>query len=423
MIKKPEEATEETKPKESVTEVTPKEEAQQQQQQIAITETKEEDTIETAKAEEAKGTTTVREQQQQQQQVMNLPGHPTGPAPVHPISQPIAATSSPATTTTTRTTTSVSSTSININTNEKRKREHRRKDSQRSASFMEKGPGGLPLETDPSPDPQTAGGPWPMTPSVWFSRGDPTPLVNAIREAEGRHAWGSPELVDYWTTRELPREAWAFTKKGALRKELRRKSLISVKAAVKAGYTVECSALSTTHKYPELDRAIVSGAEDDYPYYAEFVAPHPHTNYVAAQVPCVISIESPHRGSSRGAPVRAVVRTASGTKRLLLPPKGSLKALVGLSPFLGSCTIKKAASTALPAALVKYEAANIVTTHKIGVLYCGPGECTENELFGATAGSPAYEEFLAFLGDRITLQGWKQYRGGLDVTSNTTGKE
>lgn len=30
-------------------------------------------------------------------------------------------------------------------------------------------------------------------------------------------------------------------------------------------------------------------------------------------------------------------------------------------------------------------------------------------------GSQAWEEFLDFLGERIPLQGWKNYRAGLDV--------
>ena len=36
---------------------------------------------------------------------------------------------------------------------------------------------------------------------------------------------------------------------------------------------------------------------------------------------------------------------------------------------------------------------------------------------------PAMEEFLAFLGEKITLEGWEGFRGGLDVRSNTTGKK
>ncbi len=33
------------------------------------------------------------------------------------------------------------------------------------------------------------------------------------------------------------------------------------------------------------------------------------------------------------------------------------------------------------------------------------------------AGSPDWEQFLAFLGDRVTLKGWERFAGGLDVKS------
>lgn len=36
-------------------------------------------------------------------------------------------------------------------------------------------------------------------------------------------------------------------------------------------------------------------------------------------------------------------------------------------------------------------------------------------------GSPAFEEFLDFLGQRVRLKGFDQYRGGLDVRGDTTG--
>ncbi len=39
------------------------------------------------------------------------------------------------------------------------------------------------------------------------------------------------------------------------------------------------------------------------------------------------------------------------------------------------------------------------------------------DLLSSEAGSPAFEEFLDFLGERIKLKGWTFYKGGLDVKS------
>lgn len=59
----------------------------------------------------------------------------------------------------------------------------------------------------------------------------------------------------------------------------------------------------------------------------------------------------------------------------------------------------------------------------IGVLYSKSGQTYEDQQFNNEFGSPAFDEFLNFLGDRILTQGWLGYRGDLDVKTNTTGKE
>jgi len=55
------------------------------------------------------------------------------------------------------------------------------------------------------------------------------------------------------------------------------------------------------------------------------------------------------------------------------------------------------------------------------VLYCKDEQTKESEMFCNVQTSPEYDEFLDFLGDRIQLQGWTGYRGGLDVKNNSTG--
>ena len=39
------------------------------------------------------------------------------------------------------------------------------------------------------------------------------------------------------------------------------------------------------------------------------------------------------------------------------------------------------------------------------------------------AGSERFLQFLSLLGDRVTLQHWRGYSGGLDVRANMTGEE
>jgi hypothetical protein len=48
-----------------------------------------------------------------------------------------------------------------------------------------------------------------------------------------------------------------------------------------------------------------------------------------------------------------------------------------------------------------------------GVLYQKYGQTSEEELFGNASTSPAFDEFLGVLGDRIKLEMFDGYRGGL----------
>ncbi len=58
-----------------------------------------------------------------------------------------------------------------------------------------------------------------------------------------------------------------------------------------------------------------------------------------------------------------------------------------------------------------------MANYKFGILYAKEGQIDENDMFGNTQTSAAFEEFLELIGDKIPLQGWTKYRGGLDVKS------
>lgn len=42
-------------------------------------------------------------------------------------------------------------------------------------------------------------------------------------------------------------------------------------------------------------------------------------------------------------------------------------------------------------------------------------------MFNHKDGSADFDDFLKLLGDKIVLQGWQRFRGGLDVLHNTKG--
>ncbi|XP_057702156.1 rap1 GTPase-activating protein 1 isoform X12 [Corythoichthys intestinalis] len=73
--------------------------------------------------------------------------------------------------------------------------------------------------------------------------------------------------------------------------------------------------------------------------------------------------------------------------------------------------------------IVTFDEHVINNNFKFGVIYQKFGQTTEEEVFGNMEESPAFVEFLEFLGQKIELHDFKGFRGGLDVTHGQTGTE
>ncbi|XP_053281634.1 rap1 GTPase-activating protein 1 isoform X2 [Pleuronectes platessa] len=73
--------------------------------------------------------------------------------------------------------------------------------------------------------------------------------------------------------------------------------------------------------------------------------------------------------------------------------------------------------------IVTFDEHVINNNFKFGVVYQKFGQTSEEELFGNSDESPAFVEFLEFLGEKIELHNFKGFRGGLDVTHGQTGAE
>ncbi|XP_041809796.1 rap1 GTPase-activating protein 1 isoform X6 [Chelmon rostratus] len=73
--------------------------------------------------------------------------------------------------------------------------------------------------------------------------------------------------------------------------------------------------------------------------------------------------------------------------------------------------------------IVTFDEHVISNNFKFGVIYQKFAQTSEEELFGNMEESPAFVEFLEFLGHKIELHDFKGFRGGLDVTHGQTGTE
>ncbi|KAJ6656828.1 hypothetical protein lerEdw1_003159 [Lerista edwardsae] len=73
--------------------------------------------------------------------------------------------------------------------------------------------------------------------------------------------------------------------------------------------------------------------------------------------------------------------------------------------------------------IVTFDEHILSNNFKFGVIYQKLGQTSEEELFSTTEESPAFAEFLEFLGQTVQLQDFKGFRGGLDVAHGQTGAE
>jgi hypothetical protein len=118
-----------------------------------------------------------------------------------------------------------------------------------------------------------------------------------------------------------------------------------------------------------------------------------------------------------------------GIQRFLVPEihcssvQDMIKYTKGIFPEVSAIKLAEVAHPELPKCLVDYERKDIVRHYKFGILYVKEGQTDENDMFGNNDTSEQFDDFLHWIGERVKLQGWTGYRGGLDVKNNSTGTE
>lgn len=167
-------------------------------------------------------------------------------------------------------------------------------------------------------------------------------------------------------------------------------------------------------------------------YYEKYFFGEAHANWYADDDfigPVVISIQSEGQGEDKHrANSRVLIRTkktdiwdfveASSSNNMFseLRDKGENK-------WLQELKFKRIKSADFPFSLLTVERKLRLQHMKFGVLYVKPGQTTDDEILSNNETITAFTEFLDFLGERIVLEGWNKFSGGLDVKHNTTGKE
>lgn len=160
-------------------------------------------------------------------------------------------------------------------------------------------------------------------------------------------------------------------------------------------------------------------------YYTDMLADDDHRNFVALDKeigPIVISIQRQRKGRDGrvNANSRILIRTRNSDEWLFLPSrphtKDILASLKKEQPNLAKIKFEQVKNEVISQELIKLESVlSFKTNLKVGVLYVKDNQKDENNMFGNKEMTPAFDEFLDFIGERIELKEWSHFSGGLDT--------
>jgi hypothetical protein len=138
---------------------------------------------------------------------------------------------------------------------------------------------------------------------------------------------------------------------------------------------------------------------------------------------CIVAASPDVRGDRR-----VIIYHSSGTHKRIIPAyrvaSGEKEAIQAAVARVAGVNIELRRVDAVPLLqeeLLTYEHTQMIKNFKFGVLNCRDGQTDEADIYGNMEVSPAYEEFLQFLGNRLPLRGWSGYKGGLDVKKDVSG--
>ncbi|CAB3234010.1 unnamed protein product [Arctia plantaginis] len=170
--------------------------------------------------------------------------------------------------------------------------------------------------------------------------------------------------------------------------------------------------------------------DDTAKYYRRFFLGMEHINLVGFDDnlgPVVMSLKNEHMAGQDQ--TRILLRLCTETMYGLIPTPRSgimpspLRMAKMLNEQVNILNLNAVMCLNASSLIAAYDEHVLVNCFKFGVLYQTYGQTTEEQLFGNNETSPAFEEFLDMLGQRIKLKDHKGYRGGLDIINGHTGTE
>ncbi|XP_026678867.1 rap1 GTPase-activating protein 1 isoform X2 [Diaphorina citri] len=195
------------------------------------------------------------------------------------------------------------------------------------------------------------------------------------------------------------------------------------------GYENESRQNSNSHQHgPTAPWRSKIECDDTAKCYRRFFLGREHSNFVGVDNelgPVLLSTKTELVGNQSH--TRLLLRLKTGTVHELLPPNCANASPQTMARLVNEqLTCSSLTPVLCPQAsslIAAYDEHVLVSQFKFGVLYQRHGQITEEELFANKHTSPAFDQFLNLLGQRILLKDHKGYRGGLDTQFRQTGEQ
>jgi len=211
---------------------------------------------------------------------------------------------------------------------------------------------------------------------------------------------------------------------------------MALKVSSAVGYLVEGTGEEDEDVASTADVEVIDGMFDlddqDHAHYEEKFYGKPHYNFLSRNEsnPMAVSVIMEEtevygmirskEGTFRVSQPRDAVQVAWWRRLLGLGPARN-EMIGALDPSLPAGEFRQVTNEKLCDALLAYHQKQIIKGFKFGILYAASDQTKEDEMFSNVTSSEEFEEFLTYVGDKIELQGWEKFRGGLDVSNGSTG--
>ena len=164
-----------------------------------------------------------------------------------------------------------------------------------------------------------------------------------------------------------------------------------------------------------------------FPFYAKHLSTIPHENYAGMSIVgeiILVSLEIDGQFFGDQWHFKALIRNAHEDLRIVIAcenPKDRLKTFKQ-HPNLIDFNLQLLKDPSVKDCFIDFERKHLEPkTYKFGIIYRKAKQTIDDEMYSNEHGSPDFDHFLLFLGDKITLKGWNHFRGGLDTAKDTTG--